>query len=165
MVDSVISYFEQLSIAPEIIIVLIAIMPIIELRGSIPAGIFLLKLPIWYVFIVSVIANIIIIPIIIYGMGIVEKIITKRTWGEKIMTAFNNHIRKKHTRKIERYKLMALFIFVAIPMPMTGAWTGSFIAYVFGLPPKRAMIYIACGVFTAGILVTLLSTGIFHIIN
>lgn len=165
MVESVVSYFEKLAWAPEIIIIILAMMPIIELRGAIPAGIFLLKLPIWYVFVVSVIANILIIPLILYSLAYLEKKLVKKSWGQRAFEAFNKHIRTKHTKKIERFKLAALFIFVAIPLPGTGAWTGSFIAYVFNLPRKQSIAYISLGVLTAGVLVTLMSTGIVQLMR
>ena len=66
---------------------------------------------------------------------------------------------------IEKWGPLALIIFVAIPLPFTGAWTGSLVAFVFDLPFKKSIALIFIGVLIAGVLVTLASLGVFTFLN
>jgi uncharacterized membrane protein len=78
----------------------------------------------------------------------------------------NNYFEKtktKHAKKIEVYKELALVILVAIPLPLTGAWTGALVAYLFGLEYKKALPLIFLGVLIAGAIVTLVSMGLLNI--
>ena len=67
---------------------------------------------------------------------------------------------EKNTPKVQRFEVFGLMIFVAIPLPMTGAWTGALVAALTGMKFKNAMISIAGGVLIAGVIVTLISTGV-----
>ena len=62
--------------------------------------------------------------------------------------------------QIEKYGYLGLFLFVAIPLPGTGAWTGSLIAVLFGMKPKKSLLFIFLGVLTAGLIMSLLSFGV-----
>jgi uncharacterized membrane protein len=73
--------------------------------------------------------------------------------------------RKKHSQRFEKSKALALMIFVAIPFPVTGAWTGSVCAFLFEIPFKKAFPAVFAGVIIAGIIVTLLSLGIINFNN
>lgn len=68
--------------------------------------------------------------------------------------------RHKFTGQYEKWGELALVIFVAIPLPMTGVWTGSVAAFLFGIPKKRALILVSLGAFIAGIIVTVMTLGV-----
>jgi uncharacterized membrane protein len=84
----------------------------------------------------------------------------------KLMNRFFNWLfertRKKAHDKIEKYGDLALIIFVAIPLPNTGAWTGTLAAWLFGIPMKRALPNILYGVIIAGVIVTLITAGLIN---
>ena len=140
----------------ELIVFLISMTPVSELRGAIPLALTLYHLPWWKAFLISVIGNILIIlPVIIFLEKNSELLMRK----SKVLNSFFNWLfertRKKISKSYDKYRNLALLIFVAIPLPMTGAWTGSVAAYLLGLSKKEALIYIGLGVVGAGIIVTL----------
>jgi len=130
--------------------------PIGELRASIPLGLGVLKLDIYSTIILSIIGNFIPAVIIIYALEPISKFLMKRF---KLMDRFFNWLfnrtRKKYYKKFEKYSCFALSIFVGIPLPVTGAWTGSVIAFVFGFPRKRALLDVFIGILMAATIVTL----------
>jgi len=140
----------------ELIVFLISMTPVSELRGAIPLALTLYHLPWWKAFLISVIGNILIIlPVIIFLEKSSELLMRK----SKVLNYFFNWLfertRKKISKSYDKYRNLALLIFVAVPLPMTGAWTGSVAAYLLGLSKKEALIYIGLGVVGAGIIVTL----------
>ena len=146
-------------------IFLTAMTPIGELRASIPLGLTILHQPWFLVFIISVIGNMI-PPIFI--LWLFPKVSRWLMSHSKLMNRFFNWLfertRKKAHDKIEKYGDLALIIFVAIPLPNTGAWTGTLAAWLFGIPMKRALPNILYGVIIAGIIVTLITTGLINLL-
>ena len=144
-------------------IFLTAMTPIGELRASIPLGLTILHQPWFLVFIVSVIGNMI-PPIFI--LWLFPKFSGWLMSHSKLMNRFLNWLfertRKKARDKIEKYGDLALIIFVAIPLPNTGAWTGTLAAWLFGIPMKRALPNILYGVIIAGVIVTIITAGLIN---
>jgi len=144
-------------------IFLTAMTPIGELRASIPLGLTILHQPWFLVFIISVIGNMI-PPIFI--LWLFPKVSSWLMSHSKLMNRFFNWLfertRKKAHDKIEKYGDLALIIFVAIPLPNTGAWTGTLAAWLFGIPMKRALPNILFGVIIAGVIVTLITAGLIN---
>ncbi|MGM9937095.1 MAG: COG2426 family protein, partial [Candidatus Ornithomonoglobus sp.] len=66
----------------------------------------------------------------------------------------------KKSTQIEKYGYLGLFLFVAVPLPGTGAWTGSLLAVLFGLKPAKSLLFIFLGVLTAGFVISALSFGL-----
>jgi len=134
-----------------------AMTPIGELRASIPLGLGAYKLDIYSTIIISIIGNMVPAIIIVFGLESLSKFLMKRF---KMMERFFNWLfertRKKYGKKFEKYSGFALAVFVGIPLPMTGAWTGSLIAFVFGVPPKKAILDIFLGVLMAAAIVTII---------
>ncbi len=135
--------------------------PIGELRASIPLGLTVFHQPIWIVFVVSVIGNMI-PPMLILWLfpKISQWLMAKSRLMNRFLTWLFERTRKKTKDKIERYGDLALIIFVAIPLPNTGAWTGALAAWLFGIPFKKAVPNIFYGVLIAGVVVTLITTGL-----
>lgn len=141
----------------EFLIALTAALPIAELRGSIPLGLYL-KEPLWKVFLLSMVGNLIPIPPLYFFLGPVSNRLRKLAVFDRYFTWLFNRAKRK-SDIIQRYEALGLMIFVAIPLPMTGAWTGCIIASLLKMPFRYAFPAVALGVLGAGIIVTLLCLG------
>ncbi|MEA2054962.1 MAG: small multi-drug export protein [Candidatus Thermoplasmatota archaeon] len=131
-----------------------SLLPFFELRLSIPLGVLHLDMPWPEVFLISVIGNIIPVPFILKLFNPVETFLRRwRSW-DKLFTWLFARTRRKTEKKIERWEVMGLIMFVAIPLPVTGAWTGSLAAYIFDLDFKKSIFYIFIGIVIAGAIVT-----------
>ena len=134
-----------------------AMTPIGEIRAAIPLGLGLYKLNLYFVFIISVIGNLIPAVIIVYALDPLSKFLMRKfKWANRLFTWLFERTRRKHAKKFEKYTGFALTLFVGIPLPVTGAWTGALVAFVFGIPPKKAILDILLGIIMAGIIVTLI---------
>jgi len=166
MIDSVVNLLK--SLPKEIITLIIATLPVFELRGAIPWA--LSAPPIggglsWqsaYVF--AVMGNFIPVLPILLLLEPVSKIIRKTKAGDRFLNWLFNRTRKK-SGVIEKYEAIGLIIFVGIPLPVTGAWTGAIAAFIFGIPLRYAVPCIIAGILLAGVVVTLASLGIIGFIK
>ncbi len=155
MVDTVNSFLETM---PDWLhVIIIAMLPIIELRGALPYGVFLLKMPVMRAALLSVVGNIIPAPFIIL---LAKKILDamSSSSNEKIANlseSIKKHGMKKSSR-IEKYTFWGLVVFVGIPLPGTGAWTGALIASILQLDPKKSILAVSLGTIMAAIIVTTL---------
>lgn len=148
------------NIPPELMVFGLASLPISELRGAIPLGIAVYGLPIVTVFLLAVLGNI--LPIfLIYALGGWWLRFTQRRKGilDRVTEAICRRARGKLNKDYEKYGLVALALFVAVPLPLTGAWTGTLAAFLFGIPFKKAFWSISAGVLVAAVVVTLATTG------
>lgn len=140
-------------------IVLISMVPVIELRGAIPVGL-AMDLPFWTTFIAALIGNLIPVPfLILFTRKVFEWLRTKSALLEKFVSKLEAKA-AKNEELIKKYELLGLCILVAIPLPGTGAWTGSLVAAVFDLRLKHSFPAIALGVLIAGIIVSVVSYGV-----
>ena len=116
-----------------------SILPIIELKGAIPLGLGL-GVPFWATYFIALLGSCLPAPFIVF---FIEKIIRWMQESKvKLFNRFANWLMgkvDKHKGKIEKYGYLGVFIFVAIPLPGTGVWTGSLIASVLGLKPAKAI--------------------------
>ena len=154
MIQQIFDYFSG---AGEILaLFIVSIIPFIELRGAIPFGILALGMPWYEVLLVSFIANCLPIPfIILLARPVVDWL--KRT---KLFSGFAHKLEAKmmkKSKKITKYEMIGLFLFVVIPLPGTGAYSGALIAALLGMRLRKSFIAIAAGVFLAGVIVTILS--------
>ncbi len=134
----------------------ISTLPIVELRGSVPVGIVAFKMPWWQVYLIAVAGNMIPIPFILLLLGPLSSFCMRFKTGKKFFDWLFARTRKK-SASIEKYEALGLTIFVAIPLPVTGGWTGSMAAFLMGIPFWKAMLYILLGVMIAGVIMTALS--------
>ncbi len=154
--DATVFWMQSRGISPTLIVLIISMLPLIELRGSIPIAILLFKMSWQEAVILSLIGNMLPIPIILLFMEWFFNFISKIPIGAK----FTNWLFKRTRRKgkvIEKYEALGLTIFVGIPLPGTGAWTGAFAAKIFGISFWKSILYITIGVIIAAVAVTLLS--------
>jgi uncharacterized membrane protein len=116
-----------------LVVLLISMLPIVELRLAIPVGIGYYHMAWWYVYVVAVIGNLIPVPLILKFFAYAERFLRRwRRWARFFDKLFAR-TRKRAAKHILRYQELGLILFVAIPLPVTGAWTGSLIAYLFAL--------------------------------
>jgi len=135
-------------------VLLLAMIPISELRGAIPLALGIYKLNPYTAIPLIVAANFLPVPFILKFLGPVEAFLRKWRFWNNLMDKIFERTRKKTKKSIEKWESLALILFVAIPLPVTGAWTGSLAAYLFGLDFKKSLICIFVGVVIAGIIVT-----------
>ncbi|MDY6794740.1 MAG: small multi-drug export protein [Actinomycetota bacterium] len=135
--------------------IVIAMLPIVELRGAIPAAVLGWDMSYWSAYLWAVIGNMIPIFFILWLLEPVSRWLMRHS---KLMDRFFTWLfartRKKVSHSYERWQDLALLLFVAVPLPITGAWTGSVAAFVFGIPYRRALPLIFGGVLVAGGIVT-----------
>ena len=138
---------------------LCSMLPVIELRGSIPMA-FAFGLPWWQAYLISVVGNLLPVPFILLLInGIIKWMASSKVeFFNKIATFLLERVEKKR-EKIEKYSFWGLCLFIAIPLPVTGAWTGSLVAAVIGMKPWRAFLSATLGVLIAGAVVTLIVYG------
>ncbi|MEE9151294.1 MAG: small multi-drug export protein [Thermoplasmata archaeon] len=141
---------------PWFVVIFISIIPFIELRGAIPVAIFMYDMPWWEAFPLAVVGNMIPVPIILNNLGNVESWLRRWKRWDRFFTKLYSKTRARADAKIKRYEAIGVMSFVAIPLPFTGAWTGSLIAYLFDIKFKRALLIVLAGVCIAGVIVTLL---------
>lgn len=136
----------------------ISMLPIVELRGGLPAGM-AMGLSFWEAYPVSVLGNILPVPfLILFSKQVVSFLAKKHLFGD----FFGKLIRKadEKAKTLGKYELLGLFLFVAIPLPGTGAWTGSLIAAVLRMRLVPAFVAIFGGVLGAGVIMGILSYGL-----
>ncbi len=134
----------------------ISTLPIVELRGAIPVGIAAFGMPWWKVYLVAVAGNMLPIPFILLLLGPVSNFLMRFSAGKKFFDWLFARTRKK-SANIEKYEALGLTLFVAIPLPVTGGWTGAMAAFLMGIPFGKSMLYILMGVMIAGVVMTILS--------
>lgn len=145
-------------IGKSIITFLVSMVPIIELRGAIPIATGMGLSP-WIAIPIAIVGNLIPVPFII--------IFIKRifAWMRKVSPKLNGIVDKmeakaeKNKEKVLKYAFWGLVLFVAIPLPGTGAWTGSLVAAMLDMPLKKAFPSIIIGVLGAGVIISFVSYG------
>lgn len=135
---------------------LVAMIPVIELRGAIPFGV-ALGLDPWVALLASIIGNIIPLPFIVVYIRRIFQWMRRRL--PKLNSLVDKMEKKAHLKgaTVTRYKYLGLTIFVAIPLPGTGGWTGALAAAFLDMPLRKAMPALISGVVIAGALVTFLT--------
>ena len=144
----------------ELGVFLCSMVPVIELRGAIPLG-WATNIPWWLTYLLAVAGNMLPVPFILLLIRQVLTVMEKMPI--KFVRAFAAWLRRKaekNTDKIQRYGFWGLCFFIAIPLPVTGAWTGSLVAATIRMNFWRAMLSALLGVMAAGAIVTLICFGV-----
>lgn len=142
----------------ELIIFIISLFPILELRGGLIAAA-LLDLDVVPSFIICFLGNIIPIPFILWLITpIFDKLKKTKTLSKLVNKLESKALSKKD--QIEKLKYVGLMLFVGIPLPGTGAWTGCLIASLLGMDKKKSFLFSVLGVIMAGIIMLILSFGL-----
>lgn len=155
MVDWILNYFSEMNSA--LAVFLVSMLPIIELRGAIPFGVGL-GMDWREVYFLSVIGNCIPVPfIILFFRPLINYLKNTKLFGKMALKLQERSLKK--SKNVTKYKVLGLFLFVAIPLPGTGAWTGSAIAALLDIRLKNAIPSILLGVLCAGVLMMGISYG------
>ena len=138
---------------------LVSMVPVVELRGGIPFGV-ARGLPVWAAYLAAIIGNMLPVPfILVYIRRIFQ-------WMRRRLPRLNRLVdkleKKAHLKgqKVTKYKYLGLMLFVAIPLPGTGAWTGALAAAFLDMPLRKAIPSIFTGVLVAGIAISILTFGV-----
>lgn len=136
-----------------------SMLPVVELRGGLPIGLSQgLPWPEAYLF--AVLGNLLpVIPILLLLEPISNWMRRHWKWAEKLFSWLFERTRRRTTKYVEKYGTLGLTLFVMIPLPVTGAWTGALAAFLFGIPLRRAVPAIIAGVLIAGGIVSAVYYG------
>ena len=159
MIQAIQTFFLEI-VGPKLCVFFCSMLPIIELRGGIPLGA-ALGLSWYESFGISIVGNLIPVPFILFFI----RAVLRWMQGSKIKlfrsdSKWLNAKAEKNKDKVTRYAFWGLFLFVAVPFPGTGAWTGSLVAAVCHFPIKRSLLAVFLGVLSAAVIMTLASYGI-----
>lgn len=142
----------------ELYVTLMAILPISELRGAIPLGV-ALGIPLNKTAVISILANLMIVPILLMSIEWVIGHVKKLSFLRQVVEKFESKTALK-VNQYRTYRMLGLFLLVAIPLPGTGVYTACLAARIFKMKMMNAWLAISCGVIIAGGLVTMLTGGI-----
>ena len=147
--------------SPELATIIIAMLPITELRGSIPIAISVYKLDPLLAYCLSVVGSIIPAFFILEILGPLSGYLIERfAWAKVFFSWLFANTKNKFSHKYTKWGGLALVIFVAIPLPATGVWSGAVAAFLFGIPKKLSLALLFIGSAIAGLIVTLATLGI-----
>ncbi len=159
MIETLFRILAGKNISPGFIIFIVSALPVSELRGAIPLGLLAMKQPILKTYLIAVLGNMApVAPLLLLFEPISNKL---RKFG--LLAKFFDWLflrTRKRAKLVERFEALGLLLFVCIPLPITGAWTGCIAATLFKIPFRLAFLSIFAGVMIAGLIVILLTKGI-----
>ena len=158
IVTSIVDFLQN-TIPPQLVAFAISLFPVLELRGGMIAA-RLLEIPFLQAFIICYVGNMLPIPFILLFIRKIFAWMRKFKAFAKIVDKMEERSEKKKGT-IQKYKEWGLLLFVAIPLPGTGGWTGALIAALMDLRFKKCLPIITLGVFIAGLIMSLITYGIF----
>ena len=161
MKETIANFFLEI-VGEELCVLFCSMLPIIELRGAIPMGA-AFGLPWWQTYLIAIVGNMLPVPIILL---FVKSVLT---WMSKCRVKFFNKVAlkmfekaEKNRAKVEKYAFWGLTLFVGIPLPGTGGWTGALAASLLKIDIKKASLAILLGIAIAATIMTFISYGVFH---
>lgn len=149
---------------PELSVFLISMIPIAEIRVSIPLALSVYKLSVFEAIFYSILGDIIPVIFILTGLENIYQFISKKSkLGKRYFEKFFIRTKNKFEGRYAKYGIIALILFVAIPLPFTGSWTAAVAAFLFRIPFYRSFAAIFFGVVLAALIITFISLGAFAI--
>ncbi len=163
MVETIQAFFQE-NFPPELAVFFISMVPLIECRGAIPFGMLVLNMPLWEVLPIAIAGNILPVPFILL---LIRPVINwfKKTRIFRPLAHWIEAKADKNKDKVLKYSKWGLFVFVAIPVPGTGAWTGALVAALLDLRVKSAFFTILFGMICAALLMTVGSSLVTFIMS
>ena len=155
--------FIDLGVNEAFVTFIISMLPVVELRLAIPVGVSL-GLPIWKAALISIVGNLLPAPFIIAFIRTVMDWLKGRGWLKGFVAWLENKAKGAKADRVRRYEFWGLLILVAIPLPGTGAWTGSLIAALLDIRMRRALPPVFVGVLIAALLVSLATAGVIRLV-
>lgn len=158
--EGLVEFFIELfgGINKELVIFIISLMPILELRGGLLAAT-LLDVEFVRAAIICILGNVLPIPFVLLFLKYILKVLSKWKFTTKIVNWLEKKVHDKR-EQIDKYGYFGLVLFVGIPLPGTGAWTGALLAVMLDLNRKKSFICILLGVLMAAVIMSILSYGI-----
>jgi len=143
-----------------VVVLVVSMLPIFELRGGIPCG-FVLNLVWWKTYLMAVLGNLVpVVPILLFIDPVSNWLRRHIESADKFFEWLFSRTRRKTEAGIRRYGIFfGLMVFVAIPLPVTGAWTGCIAAFLFGIKFRYSLPAIVLGVLIASIIVSIVTYG------
>lgn len=135
-------------------VLLTTVLPISELRGGIPLGILRYELNPLLVFFIAVVANVVVFFPVFFALCLFYDKVLHRI---PLFDRYLNALRKRGEPRVQKYGFWGLFLFVAVPLPLTGAYTGTILAWLVGMDWKKAFPAVVLGVFVAGVVVSVIT--------
>jgi uncharacterized membrane protein len=132
---------------------ILSFLPISELRGAIPFAI-AHQIPWYAAYAMAAFLNALVAPVCWIFLSTLNKLFLKMNWYKRFFERFIERARNKLHNKVKRWGWLGVAVFVAIPLPLTGAWTGTLGAWVLGISKRRTMFAVIIGVVIAGAIVT-----------
>ena len=156
MVEWIEQFFLE-TVGRELCVLFCSLLPIIECRGAVPLG-WALGLPWWQTGLLSMLGNLLPVPfILLFIRAVLRWMAGSRVKFFAKVAGWLDRKVQKHKGTIEKYSYLGIIIFIAVPLPGTGAWTGTLIASVLGLEPKRSFLCAVAGVLIAIVIMTVFS--------
>lgn len=152
MLDAILS----LDFPRDLTVIIIGSMPVLELRGSLPVAMNVFNLPWHYALFLSILGNMLPVPILILFWRSVRVLLYKIPFMRKPVDRHFEKMKAK-SETIGKYRFWGLLVFVAVPLPFTGAWTAAFVSSILGMKFWAALLSIFGGVVVAGLIVMTLS--------
>ena len=159
--ESFITFFTQFlgkHLSKEGVIFLISVFPVLELRGGLIAA-SLLKVPFLKGLLISLIGNVLPIPFVLLFFSKIVTLLEKFSYTNPLAGWFREKV-DKNKKNIEKYDFWGLALFVGIPIPGTGAWTGAMVASLLKMNRKKSILAIFLGILLASLIMSVLSYGI-----
>ena len=153
MLNDFVEFLNNFQLNREFIVLIVSMLPIFELRGAIPLAVLHFHMPVLTAFLISWIGNLIPVLPIIYFLEPIRKMLSHIKIVHRFFDWFYARTYRRG-KKAMKWGAIGLSLFVAIPLPVTGAWTGSVVAILFDIKPRYAFPAIILGVTIAGILVS-----------
>ena len=147
-----------------IIAFLLSMTPVGELRAGLPVAL-VSGIPAWLALLLCVVANILVFPLLFIFLEFIHNKFMHYNHYRSAFDRYMERIRRSTHKKIEKYGYVGLFLLVAIPLPFTGAYTGTVAAWFFGMDRFKSFIAVALGVLTAGLIVLSIYFGGVGIFN
>jgi len=137
-----------------LITIFLSFLPISELRGAIPFAA-ARGIPLFQAAAIAIVCNALVGPVALVFLETFHKLLYKWAFYAGIFDRFVAKARVKVHTSVEKYGYLGIMIFAAIPLPMTGAWTGTLGAWILGMDRRKTMLAVAAGVAIAGVIVSL----------
>jgi len=136
---------------------LLSVLPISELRGAIPYAL-ANQVPIPLAFLFCSLLNVLVAPFVYLFLSTLHRLLARIGWYERVFSRLLERARTRVKTQVDRYGYIGVMLFVAIPLPITGAYTGTLGAWVLGLDRRKTFVAVSAGVLIAGIVVTIVAS-------
>ncbi|MBD3286706.1 hypothetical protein GF359_08880 [candidate division WOR-3 bacterium] len=153
LAETIAGWMYDNNLDPRLVTFIMSMLPVSELRGAVLIGIPTYDGPWWHISLIALVGNLVPVIPILFLLDLIMRLLGRIGFFKRIFDKMKRRARRKGGL-IERYEYLGVFLFVAIPLPFTGAWTGSLIASVLRMNPWKSFATVCVGVVTADIIMT-----------